>query len=140
MAHWNATLNNHRFEDMTTYPTKDINLITPVGVHLRGQQQLVQGLHGIFDNMFKGVPMKAANVSVRAIAPEVAVVNEEVASGVSYPPDGIDRGTNKVPAGRDLVTMVLVKKSGQWLGRAGQVTRVDEMAVKQSQAMASTKK
>ena len=29
------------------------------------------------------------------LTPDVAVVNEEMAIGVSYPPDGIDRGTNK---------------------------------------------
>ncbi len=140
VAHWGANLNNHRFQEMTTYTTKDISFITPVGMHWSGQQQLVQGHTALFNKMYKGVAFKSSNTIVRSLTPDAAVATEEVAIGAAYPPDGVDRGTNKEPAGRDLITMVLIKKGGQWLVSAGQVTRIDEKAVKQDPSMANAKK
>ena len=140
VAHWGANLNNHRFQEMTTYTTKDISFITPVGMHWSGQQQLVQGHTALFSKMYKGVPFKSSNTTVRSLTSDVAVANEEMSIGASYPPDGVDRGTNKEPANRDLITMVLVKKGGQWLVSAGQVTRIDEKAMKQAPSMATAKK
>ncbi|ALW86090.1 hypothetical protein AUC43_13910 [Hymenobacter sedentarius] len=139
VAHWDANLNNHRFQEMTTYTTKDISFITPVGMHWKGQSQLIKGHEELF-KMYKGVPFKPSNTTVRGITPEVAVANEEMAIGAAYPPDGVNRGTNREAPSRDLVTMVLVKKSGQWLVAAGQVTKIDEKAIKQAHPVATVKK
>ena len=84
VAHWDANLNDHRFQEMTTYTTKDIGFITPVGMHWSGQQQLVQGHTALF-RMYKGVAFKPSNTTVRSLTPEVAVANEEVATGAFYP-------------------------------------------------------
>ncbi|GAB3865944.1 hypothetical protein GCM10028824_05650 [Hymenobacter segetis] len=140
ISHWDANLNNHHFQEMTTYTTKDISFITPIGMHWSGQQQVIQGHTGLFSSMYKGVPFKPSNMTVRSIAPDVAVANEEMLIGTSYPPDGVDRGTNKQAPWRAIETMVLVKKSGQWLAAAGQVTPIDEKAMKQTHAVASAKK
>ena len=138
-AHWGANLNNHHFQDMTTYTTKDISFITPVGMHWNGQQQLVRGHEELF-KMYKGVAFKASNTTVRSLTPDVAVVSEEMAIGAAYPPDGVNRGTNREAPARDLVTMVLVKKGGKWLVAAGQVTQINEKAIKQAHPVATAKR
>ena len=140
IAHWDANLNNHRFQEMATYTTKDVNFITPVGMHWRGQQQVMQGHTALFEKMYKGVPFKPSSLTVRSLTPDVAVVNEEMAIGVSYPPDGIDRGTNKEAPWRSIDTMVLMKKSGQWLVAAGEVTSINEKVMQQARAVATAKK
>ncbi len=140
VSHWDANLNNHHFQEMATYTTKDVNFITPIGMHWRGQQQVMQGHTALFSAMYKGVPFKPSNLTVRSIAPDVAVANEEMLIGTSYPPDGVDRGSNKQAPWRGIETMVLVKKSGQWLVAAGQVTGIDEKAMKQAHPMATVKK
>ena len=140
ISHWDANLNNHRFQEMTTYTTKDISFITPIGMHWIGQQQVIKGHEGLFRKMYTAVPFKPSNMTVHSIAPDVAVANEEMLIGTSYPPDGVNRGTNKQAPWRAIETMVLVKKSGQWLVAAGQVTGIDEKAMKQAQPMATAQK
>ncbi|MVN77232.1 SgcJ/EcaC family oxidoreductase [Hymenobacter sp. HMF4947] len=140
IAHWDSNLNNHHFQDMTTYTTKDVNWIAPAGDSFHGQQQVVQRHQTIFDQIYKGVPLKSSNVTVRAITPEVAVVNEEMAIGVSYPPDGVNRGTNKVDPWRAMSLMVLVKNGGHWQITSAAITPINEKIIKQSQAMVSAKK
>lgn len=140
VAHWDANLNNHHFQDMATYTTKDIHWITPIGETWYGQQQVVQGHQQIFDKMYKGVPFKSTSVTVQAVSPDVAVVNEEMAVGVSYPPDGVNRGTNKVGPERAMSLLVFVKNGGQWRAASGSVTGINEKALKQSQAIAATKR
>ncbi|MBC6990075.1 SgcJ/EcaC family oxidoreductase [Hymenobacter sp. BT491] len=130
--HWEANLNNHRFQEMTAYTTKDISFVTPIGMLWRGQQQLVQEHLKLFTKMYKGVPFKSSEMTIRAIAPDVAVMNQIMAIGVAYPPDGVNRGTNKIGPTRDRVTMTLVKQNGHWLVAAGQVTAIDEEAIKGS--------
>ncbi|WP_210515243.1 SgcJ/EcaC family oxidoreductase [Hymenobacter terricola] len=138
--HWDANLNNHKFQEMSAYTTKDVSFITPIGMHWRGQQQVVQGHLDLFNKMYRNVPFKPSNLTVRSITPDVAVVNEEMAVGVSYPPDGVDRGTNKEAPWRGIESMVLVKKSGQWLVAAGDVVGINEKAMKQSHPMATAKR
>jgi hypothetical protein len=54
----------------------------------------------------------------------VAVVNMYCHVGAFYPPDGVNRGTNKEGDDDDLLTLVMVKKQGKWLLTAGQNTVV----------------
>lgn len=140
VSHWHANLNNHRFQEMTTYTSKDISFVGPVGMRVIGQQQVIKMHEGLFSKMYKGVPFKPSNMTVHSIAPDVAVVNGEMLVGTSYPPDGVNRGTNKQAPWRGSETWVLVKKSGKWLVAVGQVTGIDEKAIKQAQPIATAKK
>jgi uncharacterized protein (TIGR02246 family) len=89
----------------------------------------VQAAHQqIFDTIFKGVAFKPGALTVRAITPEVAVVNLYCYVGAFYPPDGVNHGGNKQGDGQDLLTLVLVKKQVRWLLTAGQNTPVDAHA------------
>ena len=139
VSHWDANLNNHRFQEMTAYTTKDVSFVTPMGMNWAGQQQVIKGHEGLFSKMYMGVPFKPSNMTVRSIAPDVAVANEEMLIGTSYPPDGVNRGTNKHAPWRSVETMVVVKKSGKWLIAAGQVTAIDEKIMKQAQSAATAK-
>ena len=115
---------NHHFADMATYTTPDVSWVNLVGMWWRGRAQVQQAHQQIFDTIFKGVAFTPGRATVRGIAPGVAVVNMYCHVGAFYPPDGIDHGTNKEGEADDLLTLVLVKKQGNWLLAAGQNTVV----------------
>ncbi len=47
-----------------------------------------------------------------------------------YPPDGINRGTNKIGDDKELATLVMIKQNGKWLITAGQNIVINEEAAK----------
>ncbi|MDB5268593.1 MAG: hypothetical protein JWP58_1633 [Hymenobacter sp.] len=127
---------DHKFADMATYTTPDVSWVNVVGMWWRGRPQVQMAHQQIFDRIFKGVPFEQGAVTVRAIAPDVAVVNVYYTVGAFYPPDGVNRGVNKMGDGQDLLTLVMVKKQGQWLLTAGQNTPVDARAAANDPASA----
>ncbi|WP_018621449.1 hypothetical protein [Spirosoma luteum] len=50
--------------------------------------------------------------------------------GAFYPPDGVDRGTNKMGDDHELATLVMIKQNGKWLLTAGHNIVIDEEAAK----------
>jgi uncharacterized protein (TIGR02246 family) len=119
---------DHKFSDMATYTTPDVSWVNIVGMWWRGRPQVQTAHQQIFDRMFKGVPFKQGDVTIRAITPDVALVNVYYEVGAFYPPDGVNRGTNKMGDDRNLLTLVMVKKQGKWLLTAGHNTPVDARA------------
>jgi uncharacterized protein (TIGR02246 family) len=115
---------NHHFADMATYTTPDVSWVNIVGMWWRGRVQVQQAHQQIFDTIFKGVAFTPGKVTVRGIAPGVAVVTMYCHVGAFYPPDGIDHGRNKEGDDDNLLTLVLVKKQGSWLLTAAQNTVV----------------
>ena len=115
---------NHHFADMATYTTPDVSWVNIVGMWWRGRPAVQAAHQQIFDTIFKGVPFQPGKATVRALTPEVALVNMYCHVGAFYPPDGIDHGTNKEGDSDDLLTLVLVKKHGKWLLAAGHNTVV----------------
>ena len=115
---------DHHFVDMAAYTTPDISWVNIVGMWWRGRPAVQAAHQQIFDTIFKGVPFQPGKATVRALTPDVAVVNMYCHVGTFYPPDGIDHGTNKEGDSDDLLTLVLVKKQGKWLLAAGQNTVV----------------
>lgn len=71
---------------------------------------------------------KQGPLTIRALTPDVALVNVYYKVGTFYPPDGVNHGINKVSDSQDLITLVMVKKQGKWLLTAGQNTPVDAAA------------
>ncbi|MFD1871485.1 SgcJ/EcaC family oxidoreductase [Hymenobacter bucti] len=124
VARLTTNFQNHHFADMATYTTSDVSWVNIVGMWWRGRPAVQQAHQQIFDTIFKGVPFTPGPATVRGIAPGVAVVNLYCHVGAFFPPDGIDHGTNKEGEADDLLTLVLVKKQGQWLLSAGQNTVV----------------
>ena len=124
VARMTANFQNHHFADMATYTTPDVSWVNIVGMWWRGRAQVQQAHQQIFDTIFKGVNFTPGKATVRGIAPGVAVVNMYCHVGAFYPPDGIDHSTNKESEADDLLTLVLVKRQGNWLLAAGQNTVV----------------
>lgn len=119
---------DHKFADMATYTTPDVSWVNIVGMWWRGRPAVQQAHQQIFDSIFTGVDFKLGDVTVRAITPDVAVVNMYCHVGAFYPPDGVNRGNNKEGDDDDLLTLVMVKKQGKWLLTAGQNTVVRSSA------------
>ena len=119
---------DHKFANMATYTTPDVSWVNIVGMWWRGRPQVQLAHQQIFDRMFKGVPFKQGEVLVRAITPDVAVVNVTYEVGAFYPPDGVNRGINKMGDDQNLLTLVMVKKQGNWLLTAAQNTPIDARA------------
>jgi uncharacterized protein (TIGR02246 family) len=115
---------NHHFAEMASYTTPDVTWVNIVGMYWRGRTQVQQAHQAIFDTLFTGVAFTPGHTTLRAVAPGVAVVTLYCHVGAFYPPDGVNRGTNKEGDADDLLTLVLVKRQGQWLISAGQNTVV----------------
>lgn len=139
VAQMTANYADHHFADMATYTTPDVSWVNIVGMWWRGRPQVQLAHQQIFDRIFRGVPFKQGPVSIRAIAPTVAVVNVTYEVGAFYPPDGVDRGSNKMGDDQDLLTLVMVKQQGKWLLSAGQNTVVDARAAANDPARVARK-
>ena len=119
-----ADWQSHRFANIVAYTTPDVSWVNIVGMWWRGRPQVQQAHQQIFDAMFTGVAFTPGKTVVRTVAPGVAVVNLYCHVGAFYPPDGVNRGTNKEAEADNLLTLVLVKRQGRWLLTAGQNTVV----------------
>ncbi|OGX87507.1 SgcJ/EcaC family oxidoreductase [Hymenobacter coccineus] len=124
VARMTANWQNHRFADMAAYTTPDVSWVNIVGMWWRGRPAVQAAHQQIFDAMFKGVAFAPGPLSVRAVAPGVALANMYCHVGAFYPPDGVNHGANKEAEADDLLTLVLVKQQGRWLLAAGQNTVV----------------
>jgi len=119
---------DHKFQDMAGYATEDVSWVNIVGMWWRGRPQVQEAHQAIFDRIFTGVKFTPGPPTIRLVTPDVAVVNLYCGVGAFYPPDGVNRGTNKMGDNQDLLTLVLVKQRGSWLLTAGQNTQVDARA------------
>jgi uncharacterized protein (TIGR02246 family) len=115
---------NHHFADMASYTTPDVTWVNTVGMYWRGRPQVQQAHQAIFDTIFTGVGFTPGETTLRAVAPGVAIATMYCHVGAFYPPDGVNHGTNKEDEADNLLTLVLVKRQGQWLVSAGQTTVV----------------
>ena len=114
--------NSHRFENMDSYTTEDVEWVNIIGVWWKGRTEVKQGHQRNFEAIFKGVKFEQKSLKIRNLTKDVAVDNLICHVGEFFPPDGIDHGNNKMPEADDLLTLVYVKKNGIWLLSAGQNT------------------
>lgn len=124
VAQMTRNYTDHKFADMAAYTTADVSWVNIVGMWWRGRPAVQAAHQQIFDTIFKGVAFAPGPLSVRAVAPGVAVANLYCHVGAFYPPDGVNHGNNKEGDDDDLLTLVLVKQRGRWLLAAGQNTVV----------------
>jgi uncharacterized protein (TIGR02246 family) len=122
--------NTHEFKNMDLYATEDVEWINLVGMWWKGRKD-VQKAHQIgFDYFFKGVPFTKKSLDIRLLTNDVAIANLVCHVGSLFPPDGVDRGTNRTPETDNILTLVYVKRKGTWLLSAGQNTIIDKKAAK----------
>ena len=120
--------NTHEFKNMDSYMTDDVEWVNIVGMWWKGRAEVKAAHQGNFGAFFKGVPFKQKSLQTRFLTKDVAVAILISSVGEFFPPDGIDRGNNKMPASDDILTLVFVKQNGKWLVASGQNTVVDARA------------
>lgn len=121
--------NTHDFKNMDTYTTEDVEWVNIVGMWWQGRAEVKTSAQKIFDTIFKNVLFTKKSVKVRLITQDVAIATLICHVGESFPPDGINHGNNRMPEGDDILTLVFVKKNGNWLISAGQNTVRDPKAI-----------
>jgi uncharacterized protein (TIGR02246 family) len=124
-----AAYNSHDFTTLKNNSTDDVNWINIVGMWWKGRNEVIGAHNGIFNTIFNGVKFDKKSVSMRSVTDDVMLANVIIHVGEFFPPDGVDRGTNKQKAADDIITLVYVKKGGKWLLTAGQNTVIDANAV-----------
>ena len=123
-----ADWNSHAFKNMSNYTTDDVEWINIVGMRWKGRQEVQMAHQAIFDAMFKKVPFRKEELTIRMLTDEVAIAYLVCHVGEFFPPDGMDHGGNKMPEADNALTLVYVKKGGKWLLTSGQNTVVDARA------------
>jgi uncharacterized protein (TIGR02246 family) len=119
---------NHNYDDIANWTTPDVDWVNIVGMRWQGREAMQLAHQTYHRGMFKQTPWTLKQVTIRFVRPDVAIAHLLSHIGAFYPPDGVDHGTNKRPAGDDLATLVLVKQGGKWLLTAGENVVVDQQA------------
>lgn len=122
--------NTHEFNNMDNYATADVDWVNIVGMWWKGRTEVKNSHQTGFDYFFKGVPFTRKSLNIRFITSDVALTHLVCHVGSLFPPDGIDRVTNRTPETDNLLTLVYVKMNGTWLLSAGQNTYIDPKATK----------
>ncbi|RZJ92431.1 MAG: SgcJ/EcaC family oxidoreductase [Hymenobacter sp.] len=125
-----ADWNTHEFNHLDSYATDDVDWVNLVGMWWKGRPEVKQAHQTGFDYFFKGVPFTRTGLTVRFLTSEVALAHLLCHVGSLFPPDGIDRGTNRTPETDNILTLVYVKRKGVWVLTAGQNTGINPKATK----------
>jgi uncharacterized protein (TIGR02246 family) len=109
--------NRHDFSDMRKYSTDDVICVIDAGVVWRGRNRVQSAHENAHKLLMKSVSFTPdqQTISTRTIATDVALVYMVAKMDAFYPPDGINKGNNKIGDHRVVVTFVEVKKNGKWL-------------------------
>ncbi len=122
--------NTHEFKNMDSYATEDVDWVNIVGMWWKGRAEVEKSHQTGFDYFFKGVPFTRKSLAIRFLTSDVAIAHLFCHVGSLFPPDGIDRVTNRTPETDNLLTLVYVKRKGTWLLSAGQNTLINPKATK----------
>lgn len=125
-----ADWNRHNFDNMPNYATPDFDWVNIVGHWWRGQKENKFGLETFHKSFFKNTPQTKSHTHIRFVTDEVAIVHLFWSVGTFYPPDGINRGTNKMGDDKELATLVMLKQNSNWLITAGHNIVINEEAAK----------
>lgn len=110
-----AAFNGHDFGHASDYTTDDWNHINPYGGWTRGRAAVLAELEQAHSTLLKGVEVTIDTMTVRFATPDVAIATVTERIGTYFPPDGVDRGTNRHENERHVKTFVVVKHDGRWL-------------------------
>ena len=122
--------NTHQFKNMDQYATGDVDWVNIVGMWWKGRTDVKKAHQITFDHFFNRVPFTRKNLTIKFLTNDVAIVHMVCHVGSLFPPDGVDRVTNRTPETDDLLTLIYVKRNGTWLLSAGQNTTIDPKAAK----------
>ncbi|TDO23279.1 SgcJ/EcaC family oxidoreductase [Pedobacter duraquae] len=118
-ARFGNSWKNKDFSDMKDYVTPDCHWINVVGMHWHNLKE-VQFAHQVFVNAFlKNAAAADKSSDLRFLTNDVAIMYRVTHIAAFYPPDGVDRGTNKQGDKDNIATIVFVKQNGKWYIASG---------------------
>ncbi len=122
---WFNSFNKHDFSDLPSYTTEDCFGINPLGRYAKLTKETPAIFNKAHEVFLKNLSIKVDSIGIRFIDSDVAIAtvfSQEI--GVVYPPDGIDRGNNKLEGAGLITTMVIVKRQKKWLITQYQSTHI----------------
>lgn len=117
--------NEHNFDDISNYTTTDMDWVNLMGSWYKGQDRNKMHLEELHQSIFKEVAYTKRKIHIRFITENVAVVHVSWSLGAFYPPDGVDRGNNKVSEDMELGTLVMLKENEKWLITAAHNSKIN---------------
>lgn len=116
--------NNHNFKDLPSYATEDVTWVGGHGSISQGRDNMLRNYQSMHRAVMNTTAITEETMTVRFIAPTVAILNLSYKLGPYYAFDGVDHGNNKRENSREVRTMTIVKQNNKWLLTAMQVTLV----------------
>jgi uncharacterized protein (TIGR02246 family) len=104
-----AAWNRHDPVAMASFWTEDGDLINPFGRWAKGRAEIVKLFQDEQATVMKGSTYSSTLTSLKSLAPDVAVTDWDIEVVGMHAPDG-----SALPPFRPHLTIVLVKKGGQW--------------------------
>ena len=110
-----TSFNTHDFTSLKANSTDDVSWVNVMGKWWKGRDEVVNSHYEIFNKIFNGVKFEKQDLSIRFITPDVILVHVLQHVGAFFPPDGVDRGSNRRPEADNNLQLVYVRKDGKWM-------------------------
>jgi uncharacterized protein (TIGR02246 family) len=115
--------NRHEMAAASELFADDAHWVNIVGMYWPGKSAVVGAHERLHRTFFRTTEQELRDVSVRQIAPDVAVAVAHFQMGAFTPPDGVHR-----PAAGNRLSFTLAKRQGQWRIVHGHNTVIDPVA------------
>ncbi|MCC3156648.1 SgcJ/EcaC family oxidoreductase [Hymenobacter sp. 15J16-1T3B] len=119
--------NRHDYTDVASYTTADVDWVTDIGMWWRGREAVQRALQTYHRGMYRHTTLRSEQLTVRLLAPGVALAHQRAYISTYYPPDGIDQEYNRDGDKQLLISYTLLRQQGQWLIAAAQVTGINQV-------------
>ena len=120
-----AAFNSDDFRRAAEFTADDWNHINAGGGWQQGRAAVLKDVEEVHRTFLKGVGASIDSMIVRFVTPDVAVATVvEHFLGTYFPPDGVDRGTNRHERERHIKTCVLANRGGRWVIVQDQYTTI----------------
>jgi uncharacterized protein (TIGR02246 family) len=122
---WFNSFNKHNYDDFFDYIAEDCFGINPLGKYMRMTSEAPAIFNKGHEGLLRNLSIEVDSIDVRFIDSDVAIATVfSQEKGTIYPPDGIDRGNNKVDGQGLVTTMIIVRRNKKWLITQYQSTHI----------------
>jgi uncharacterized protein (TIGR02246 family)/steroid delta-isomerase-like uncharacterized protein len=125
IAEFEAGWNSHDMDAMFAAFAPDAEWVNIVGMWWRGLADVKRAHRAYHETLFANTPLHVDDIRVRLVTGDTAIAIVRWRKGPFLPPDGELRR-----ASRDIMSLVLVERSGRWLIAGGHNTTIDEDAAR----------
>jgi uncharacterized protein (TIGR02246 family) len=116
---WETAWNNHDVAAMVALGAADADWINLAGEWFKGRDAFAKSLESLHSGKVKTSVWHTAQIDVKFLAPNIAVVHVYFTSSGERNPDG-----SPMPARRGIFTRVETKRDGRWQIVASQATNI----------------